>query len=137
MNFRLAERAYAGRIDRWVRRNLYKLPGLAYDHDDLVNEIRMVLWKAVQTYDPDKGAKFHSWFTQCLNNWYKDKLRRTEADCRRVNVHVEYLSNEGVAAAVENWRMEHSAEEEVLAPLTVNARLALQDRRAKDFRNAS
>ena len=118
LNFRLAERAYRFRIRKWVWDNKGKLPGLALDVDDLTNEVLEVLWRAVKTYDPNKGAIFNSWFTQCLNNWFKSKLRMTEFDCRRVHVDIEYLSAEGVSAAVRDVHTyAPSAEEVALAPL--------------------
>jgi len=45
------------------------------DHEDLVQEGRIAMWKALATYDPSKGA-LPSWLTTAAKMRMKDCLRR-------------------------------------------------------------
>lgn len=58
------------------------------DYDDLVQEGRIALWKAAQTYRPEVGAPWGSYASVCIRHaiqmWYRRQLR--QADQREVSL---------------------------------------------------
>lgn len=42
---------------KWANAVVYKRCGITDDHDDLVNEMLIAMWRAEETHDPEKGSK--------------------------------------------------------------------------------
>ncbi len=55
------------------------------DHEDLLQESRIVAWKAVHKYKPDMGAKFTTFFTKLLLRKYDKTRKRERAQKRQID----------------------------------------------------
>jgi len=53
--------------DRWLHIEASKLSSASYDIEDLVQEGRVAMWKALKTFDPARG-KLPSWLTYKAKN---------------------------------------------------------------------
>lgn len=61
---------------KWLHYVAYQmLPATSALHEDLVQEGRIAMWKALATYDPSKGA-LPSWVTKAASMRMKDFVRR-------------------------------------------------------------
>ena len=54
----------------------YYLPG--YDQDDIRQEALIALWKAAQTFDPERGMKFTSFANLCIDARFVELLKRKD-----------------------------------------------------------
>ena len=128
--FELAEGALKRDITAWSHSRWHYLPGLT--REDLEQEIKMVLWTAVQTYDPAKGAKFGTYFRRLRDHKYADLVKAASRDKRQSEVGwsdletAEAISVELSPAAANRVLRRYtdsttvpSAEVEVFARMTV------------------
>ncbi len=47
----------------------------SFEYEDLISDSREVFMKAYNSFNPEKGSKFSSWFFMYLNGYYKNKIR--------------------------------------------------------------
>jgi RNA polymerase sigma factor (sigma-70 family) len=71
-------------INYWCSR--YWIPG--YDKEDLEQECRLALWKAVQKFKTDQGVYLRTWANMVIKNRLKELLRASHYDCRAVSHQV-------------------------------------------------
>lgn len=98
--FALALEQFGRKIRTFARNSFYKLPG--YDVSDVEQELRVVLWDCVQTYNPDKGATFNTYFQQCAHNKIASLIRFAQAKTRVANTMTITLEDDAVRYVVEN-----------------------------------
>ena len=55
------------------------------DYDDFYSVANMTLWQAYNSYDPDKGAAFHTHLCNCLKKKFKTEIRDRHRTKRVVN----------------------------------------------------
>lgn len=79
--FESAQLQYARRIKAFSRRNFRSLPGT--DQVDLEQEILEVLWGVCNTYDPNHGATFNTYFWECAKRKFLD-LHKAASRKKRV-----------------------------------------------------
>lgn len=94
---------------KWLHYIAYKMTDDDSIHDDLVQEGRIAMWRAMQTHDPDKGA-LPSWVTTAAKQRMKDFLyghgqptgREATRGSREVetDTSVDALLEEGLEAAL-------------------------------------
>lgn len=79
--------------------------------DDLEQEFKEVLWRVVETYDPNKGAKFNTLFWQCVRNRLADLTKRAQAEKRKsewfefeTELDPESVSEVVTAMEAGDWR---------------------------------
>ena len=87
--------------------------------DDLEQELLEVLWAACEKYDPDKGAKFNTFFRMLVNNRIATLIRNAFVQKRQSNLFCETLTSDDVAAVVDEITSCASAETEYLARLSI------------------
>ena len=119
--FDLAREAYIPMVKRYAWENSQKLPGV--DPEDLEVELWEVLWIACNTYDPNAGAKFNTYFRTLVSRRFADLVKHHFAQKRHSNLYTESLDVEAVRIAVEEMSTSPSAEEEVMARISVQHRL--------------
>ena len=61
------------------------------DHDDLIQESRIVAWKAVNKYKDDMGAKFTTFFTKLLLRKYDKHRKKERAQKRQIDFKADSL----------------------------------------------
>lgn len=88
--------------------------------EDLEQEFYEVLFLACIKYDPDKGAKFNTFFHDLIRNRLGHLKQYAFAQKRQSNLNLESLSDDAVAWAVEEATAAASAEEDVMALITVH-----------------
>lgn len=122
--FAAAYRRHRGDIRGWSRnyRRIQCLPG--YAAEDLEQECLKALWKAVQTYDPDKGVIFESWFRVIRDRAYIDLLKAARREFRR-NEHfweppLPDASDDGVDRHPSNLRFSYTVLESSTVTKMVN-----------------
>lgn len=98
-NFALAQEEYKGKIRTFARNSYYKMPG--FTTEDVEQELLVVLWDCVRTYNPDKGAKFNTFFQQSAKNKIVSLIRYFEAKTRVANSMVVTLEDDAVRFAIE------------------------------------
>lgn len=119
--FEEAQPIYSARIRGYARRNFTSLPGT--DVGDLEQELLEVLWLACNAYDPNHGATFNTFFWDCAKRRFLD-LHKAASRQKRVGDYFRVdLEAESVRQAVAEATEEGSAEEEVLARISVRERL--------------
>lgn len=62
--------------------------------EDIEQEMRIVLWKAVLNYDQSKGIKFNTFAMRCMKNEYINLYRRNHTDKRKANEQIISLNEE-------------------------------------------
>lgn len=69
------------------------------DRDDLAQEAQMALWRAVVTYDQNKGAAFWRWAAWWVRGMCSRLARRTRREPHRVGIDVDGgISSDRLAA---------------------------------------
>ena len=122
-----AEPAYRRKIRTYSRQHFTSIPG--FGQDDLESQLLEVLWKCVQSYDPDNGATFNTFFWQAVRNRYTDLIRSAFRKKRGANVHTVSLDVEAVRQAIEQRMTEPDGEEYMLALGEVRERFRNSSRR--------
>lgn len=156
---RYAETREVGLRDRAVEGQLYiaeivarKFSGRGVEYDDLFQVAALALTRAVERYDPERGARFATFATAAMvgevKNYFRDKSRliraprRSAERLRLVNAALEALTQELSRAprADEIAQRTGMAEDEVLealelkslAPLSLDAEPAEGERGVAD-----
>lgn len=105
-NWQLAQTAFAGKIRTFARNSAYRIPG--FDEEDVEQELLIVLYECVVHYNPDRGARFNSYFQGSAKNRIITLIRHFETKSRKGEI--AYLEDEDVRRAVEMSSLQHSAE---------------------------
>lgn len=121
-NFEQAYKAFRKKINTFARNSSYAVTG--YDIEDMEQELCMVLARTVRDYDPDRGASFNTLFQGNAKRRISDLIRLMNTKGRKATI--VYLEAEDVARAVEGIFQAASAEDEVLARLSVAERPAAE-----------
>lgn len=124
--FDLAYPAYTRKIATYSRIHAKELPG--FDPGDLEVELQEILWLVCEAYDPNRGATFNTLFWQSANNRLKDLRKSAGRHKRAANLNTESLDVEAVRFVVEHMMTGPSAEEEILARVTVSERFSTKNR---------
>jgi len=119
--FDLARPQYDRKIRTYSRIHFHKVPG--FEQADLEIELYEVLWIACRTYNPDKGAAFNSYFWSLVHRRFADLIKFAFRKSRMSNIHTVSLDVEAVRTAIEETLSDASAEEEVLARISVQDRI--------------
>lgn len=69
--------------------NRYGIEG--YENEDLQQEFSMLLIKALDNYDEDRGANFDTYFTTYVRQWVHKAIKKQEAEKRGTLVSMEEL----------------------------------------------
>lgn len=130
--FELAHVAWRGKIASYARNALRGAnQGHArgvyienMDAEEIEQELLSVLWKCVQSYDPDSGATFNTFAQRAFQNQIVSLARKSSAKVRKPTGQVVSLDVEEVRAAIDAYRSAASSEEEFFALRMVEERLA-------------
>lgn len=104
-------------IRAYARDNVYALPGL--EAQDLENEVLEVLWMACNTYDPNKGMKFNTWFRELVKRRFLDLSKAARRIKRAGDFNQVSLDVESVRMGIETALTGESAEDEALLRIDV------------------
>lgn len=115
--FEQAVRVYDRQIKKFAHQHITSLPGM--DAQDLENELLEVLWLCCNMYDPNKGAKFRTLFWTAAQNRFLTAHERASAQKRVGDYYRVNLDSESVQIALSESFLDHSAEEEALARISV------------------
>ena len=69
--------------------NRYGIEG--YDREDLQQEFSMLLVKALDNYDEERGANFDTYFTTYVRQWVHKAIKKQQAEKRGTLVSIEEL----------------------------------------------
>ena len=116
-NFALAYQAFKKKINTFARNSSYAIEG--YDVEDVEQELCMILAKCVRDYDPDRGASFNTLVQGSFQRRIGDLIRKMNTQSRKATY--VYLDDDEVRLVVEGAFNTASAEDEVMARLTVAA----------------
>lgn len=115
-------RTFARNLYRWVGytpEGFEKVSGL--NLEDLEQELLVVLWKCLETYDPAKGSAFNTYFQTAARNRLV-LIGRHFRTKKRFSTWVS-LDDEAVAQAIDEFLLEASSEDEAIAALAVAERI--------------
>lgn len=110
-----AYKAMRNKIKTFARGSYRQLPG--YSQEDLEQELLIVLWECVQHYDPNRGARFNTFFQQSMRNRIISLVRRSNTKSR--TAIIVYLAEEAVQSAVDELTAIDDVEEQVLHRLRI------------------
>jgi DNA-directed RNA polymerase specialized sigma24 family protein len=113
--FELAQAMYAPKIRTFSEKSFRFLPG--YERQDLEADMLEVLWLCVQSYDPDKGARFSTLFWTAAKRRLISIRRRFGAQKRSAEWVI--LNGDELAAAIDSVISEFSAEDYAVAFLSL------------------
>jgi RNA polymerase sigma factor (sigma-70 family) len=108
--FALAQQRYQGTIRTFAWKSYRQMQG--YSVEDVEQELLVVLYECVMRYNPDRGAKFNTYFQQSCRNRVITLIRYYAA--KRRTATFASLSEEAVAYAVDMMLTEPSAEDRVM-----------------------
>jgi RNA polymerase sigma factor (sigma-70 family) len=114
-----AQLAFHGKIRTFARGAVNQLPGL--DLDDVIQELNIVLWTCTVHYDPDRGAKFNTYFQGSAKNRIISLIRHANTKSRKAIV--TSLDVEAVAAAVDALFSVADTEDRALMRVDIAERL--------------
>jgi len=114
-----AQLAFHGKIRTFARGALAQLPHM--DLDDIIQELNIVLWTCTVHYDPDRGAKFNTYFQGSAKNRIISLIRHANTKSRKAIVHS--LDVEAVSAAVDALFSTADTEERVMMRMEIAERL--------------
>ena len=63
------------------------------DFDEIDSIKMLTLWKCIEKYDPDRGAKFTSYLYQQLSFAFKNELKKKKQMWYRDNAQIDIISN--------------------------------------------
>lgn len=134
--FKAAFDAYLPKIRTFARRNVNHFAGWAVE--DIVQEITVVLWKCLKTYDPNKAAGFSTFFWTAARNQMQNLIDTMSAQKRQSEWFVlasrtpdgfdlfEHLIDEQIQeASAEDWAMIHETVYEMWDELSEKSRRKL------------
>lgn len=128
----------APKIAALAREAFGKIPDMRIE--DLEQEFYEVLFLACLKYDPDKGAKFTTFFHDLIRNRMGHLKQYAYAQKRQSNLNIESLTDDAVAWAVEEATAAQSAESDVMDLITVREIAAVEaskeQRRCRSRRTA-
>lgn len=104
-------------IRSFARRRFTALPGT--DPCELEQELLEVLWLCCTTYDPDKGAKFSTYFWTAAENRFKDLHKAASRKMRVGDYQRVWIDHEDLQVQVAIATQEPSAEDEAMAKINV------------------
>ena len=110
--FAAAQEQFKGTIRTFAWNSYRQMP--TYSVEDVEQELLVVLYECVLTYDPDKGAKFSTYFQGNAKRRVIDIIRYFNAKRRTAEGGVTTLSDEAVQAAVDDAISAPSAEDRAL-----------------------
>lgn len=116
--FEMAQVKYAPKIRTFSENTWRYLPG--YERQDLEADMLEVLWTCVQSYDPDRGARFSTFF------WTAAKRRlisiRRHYGAQKRSAEWVHLDGDALAEMVDEIVTEASAEDYALAFAAIEER---------------
>ena len=115
--FELALSSFERPIRTFARRRFTALPGT--DACELEQELLEVLWLCCTTYDPDKGAKFSTYFWTSAENRFKDLHKAASRKMRVGDYNRVWIDHEDLQVLIAERTKEDSAEDEALAQIRV------------------
>lgn len=89
---------------------------------DLEVELQEVLFLTCNAYDPNNGATYNTFFWQAVKNRVIDLKKSAFRQKRKANAYTDSLDEEALRYAVEEATAHPSAEDEILARITVTER---------------
>lgn len=122
-DFEMAQRIYRPKIEAFAHQKFRTLPGT--DPDDLVSELLEVLWLCTNTYNPNKGAKFNTYFWECAKRRFLDLHKAASRRMRVGDYDRVWIEAEALTPVIERNTQGASAEDEVLARMTVREHLLM------------
>ena len=118
--FELAEEMYRSKIKTFARGTYGTIPG--FQCEDMEAEILEVLWLCVKNYDPNKGARFSTFF------WTAAKHKLTHLyrlkDAKKRNAEVVYIDPDALINIIDGCYEIFSAEDWAVALMSVEQRVA-------------
>lgn len=123
---------YERKIRTYSRCHFKEVPGMG--QDDLENELAEVLWAVCLAYDPNYGATFNTLFWQSAGNRLKDLKKAAYRLKRVIHTNTTSLDVEGVRYAVEQARLEDSAEDMAMLFADVRLRISREISENQDSR---
>lgn len=133
--FNAALERYERTIYTFARNCVYKLPG--FDVDDVAQELRVVLWKSVKGYDPNKGATFNTLFQGNAKRHIISLIRAAETQKRSERENVVQLDPEAFTVATEQIATEASAEDWYIGLQALTHLVPVPEKKTKQARRAS
>lgn len=123
--FVAAQLAFDKKLDTHVRALLPHVSGhdRSYEADDIKQELLAVLWKCVESYDPDRGAKFNTFAWRSIQHRSTSMIREVTAAKRTAKGGVVSLDVEAIGIVVDEMLSHDSAEDHAMANLLVLRRL--------------
>ncbi len=115
--FELARPIYHRRIRDKARRNYRLLPGV--DAVEIEQELLEVLWLCCEAYDPDKGAKFQTYFWTAAEHRLRDLHKAASRQMRVGDYFRVSLDGSDIREMLTGSKLMDSAEEEALANMHV------------------
>lgn len=115
-SFELAQHSLNHKISKFAQKRYRYLPGV--DACEIEQELLEVLWLCVQSYDPDNGAKFNTYFWTCANRRFLD-LHKTASRKKRVGDYERISLDEVTDIDWIKMTHEFPAEDEALANINV------------------
>lgn len=76
------QKAFAALVKRHVKKfhaAAYRMCGDAQESEDIVQDAFLKLWNRPETWDPNRGAKFATWFYRIVTNLAIDRMRKKKA----------------------------------------------------------
>lgn len=116
-----AQLMYGRKVKTFARNSFRQIP--YHDQCDMEQEMLIVLWECVRAYDPNKGASFNTFFQQCAKNRITSLIRHYSTKSRAAVV--TSLSDEAVAAVVEEYLTPLTAEDQALLRMELREIVAL------------
>ena len=105
------------KIRSFAQRRYNALPGV--DACEIQQELLEVLWLCCTTYDPDKGAKFSTYFWTAAENRFKDLHKAASRMMRVGDYDRVWIEREEIQEQVRKMTVEPSAEDEAIAAMRV------------------
>lgn len=111
-----AQRSYGGKVRTFARNARGRIRD--YEQNDIEQELLIVLWECVRTYDPDRGgASFNTFFQRSAKNRVITLMRAASTKSR--TAVLMSMTDEAVQSAVEDILTAPAAERAAIARLEV------------------
>lgn len=113
--FEQAQLKYGQKVRTFARNSFNQVP--YHDLEDMVQELTIVLWECVRTYNPDRGASFNTFFQQSAKNRVISLIRHYQTKGRAGST--VSLDVEAVSWAVDEFLSDASAEDLALMRMEI------------------